>query len=61
VGEEHHLQFWYSAGGAEWMKAGEPYDASDLPAWDRALRIGLMLEGPRGMKAKFSRFELCTR
>ena len=61
VGAEHHLQFWYSTDGKQWVKAGEPYDASDLPAWDRALRIGLMLEGPKGMRARFSRFGLCAR
>lgn len=54
----HHLQFAYSADGAAWNNAGEVYNAEDLPAWDRALRIGLMLEGPRGLAAVFARFRL---
>jgi xylan 1,4-beta-xylosidase len=58
VGEEHHLQFAYSLEGEHWHDAGGPYDASDLPAWDRALRIGLMLEGPRALSATFSSFVL---
>jgi xylan 1,4-beta-xylosidase len=58
VGSEHHLQFSYALDGGEWQNAGESYDASDLPAWDRGLRIGLMLEGPVGCSAGFRAFEL---
>ena len=60
VGTEHHLQFCYSADGENWLDAGETYDASDLPAWDRGLRIGLMLEGPGNKQARFSRFRLAA-
>ena len=60
-GSEHHLQFAFSLDGETWQKAGVPYDASDLPAWDRGLRIGLMLEGPGGLSATFHRFELRAR
>ena len=58
VGREHHLQFSYAVDEGEWQDAGEPYDASDLPAWDRGLRIGLMLEGPVGCSAEFRAFAL---
>ena len=57
-GEEHHLQFSYSLDGATWVEAGASYDASDLPAWDRGLRIGLMLEGTAGLEATFREFGL---
>ncbi len=61
VSTEHHLQFGYSADGENWTDAGETYDATDLPAWDRGLRIGLMMEGPEGKEARFSDFELVAR
>ncbi len=58
----HHLQFAFSmdftVDDAVWQNAGDVYNAEDLPAWDRALRIGLMLEGPRGLAAIFERFRL---
>lgn len=55
---DHVLQFWSSDDGKLWRRSGEAYDASDLPAWDRGLRIGLMLEGPQGMGAEFRGFSL---
>ena len=58
VGSEHHLQFYYAFAGADWQAAGEIYDATDLPAWDRGLRIGLMLEGALGRSATFRNFTL---
>lgn len=57
-GTEHHVQFVFSVDGLEWQDAGEVYDASDLPAWDRGLRIGMMLEGPRALSSTFAAFEL---
>ncbi len=57
----HHLQFLYSVDGVKWQEAGGEYDASDLPAWDRALRIGMLLEGPRGLSATFEAFRLKAR
>lgn len=54
----HHLKFSYSFEGRVWMDAGDPYNASDLPAWDRGLRIGLLLEGDQGSSAVFSGFHL---
>ncbi len=53
-----HLQFCFSLDGHNWQEAGEAYDASDLPAWDRALRLGFLLEGPQGSSARFRKFVL---
>ncbi len=58
AGAVHELQFAFCAEGADWVQAGGVYDASDLPAWDRALRLGLLLEGSRGRAAVFERFRL---
>jgi xylan 1,4-beta-xylosidase len=58
VGAEHHVQFSFSGDGKRWREAGTPYDATGLPAWDRGLRIGLMLEGPEGRSATFRKFTL---
>ena len=58
IGSEHHLHFAWSTDEHVWHTAGEQYDASDLPAWDRGLRIGLMLEGPLGTAASYHSFEL---
>ncbi len=58
AGAEHRLQFCLSKDGLLWEQAGRAYDASDLPAWDRGLRIGLLLEGPQGMGAGFREFRL---
>ena len=58
VGAEHHLLFAFSTDAEHWQQAGAEYNASDLPAWDRGLRIALMLEGPLGHKAHFQSFEL---
>lgn len=52
------LQFSFSLDGSTLQNAGEPYDASDLPAWDRALRIGFLLEGTQGGNATFRHFQL---
>ncbi len=57
-GTQHQLQFSFSGDGVRFEDFGAAYDASDLPAWDRGLRIGLMLEGPRGSSATFRNFEL---
>ena len=58
---DHHVQFSFSIDSQSWQPAGDSYDASDLPAWDRGLRIGLMLEGPCGLSAAFQAFELRAR
>ena len=61
LAEEHMVQFYFSHDGERWEAAGGPYDASELPAWDRALRLGLLLEGPEGSCAAFQRFRLRTK
>jgi hypothetical protein len=61
VGPEHFLHFSFSFDGVEWKEAGPLYDASDLPAWDRGLRIGLMLEGRLGLAATFREFTLTAK
>jgi xylan 1,4-beta-xylosidase len=58
IAPERHLQFSYSTDAVAWHEAGPAIDASDLPAWDRGLRIGLHLEGPRGRSACFRDFDL---
>lgn len=55
-----HLQFSIALDGDSWKNAGQIYDASDLPAWDRALRLGFLLEGPQGWSAAFRQFKLST-
>ena len=61
VGSGHTLQFSFSLDREQWQQAGEPYDASALPAWNRALRLGLLLEGPLGSSAAFEHFQLRAR
>ncbi len=65
VGGEQWLVFWYGvsdgSNGPLWVRAGEAVDASELPAWDRGLRVGLMLEGPAGMGTRFESFSLIGR
>ena len=56
-----YLQFSASLDGHSWQNAGQAYNASDLPAWDRALRLGFLLEGPQGRSATFRKFELSAR
>lgn len=58
VGDPHHVQFSYGAEGDGAHALGAVYDASELPAWDRGLRLALMLEGPRGCSAVFEHFSL---
>ena len=58
IGSEHHVQFSFSEDGKVWHNAGTPYDATDLPAWDRGLRVGLMLEGSEGHSGTFRHFTL---
>ena len=52
------LTFSYSLDHRTWLPAGEPFDATHLPAWDRGLRLGLMLEGPERTTAIFQHFAL---
>ncbi|RXH57791.1 family 43 glycosylhydrolase [Granulicella sibirica] len=52
------LDFSWSHDQQTWSKAGDTIDASDLPAWDRGLRIGLMIEGPGRGTVTFRHFLL---
>ena len=56
--DEAQLQFAFSPDGKRWMEAGEAVDASPLPAWDRGLRLGLMMEGPGKASVGFLDFTL---
>ena len=64
ISGEQRLEFWYAEGegddGQVWRRAGDAVDASGLPAWDRGLRIGLMLEGQAGSGARFDEFSLVS-
>lgn len=50
----------FSLDGIAWTPSGSPVDASDLPAWDRGLRVALMLEGPARTSAAFAHFSLTS-
>ena len=43
-----------------WTDAGASVDASSLPAWNRGLRLGLLIEGPGLTLARWSSFHLAT-
>ncbi len=55
------LTFFYSLDGVAWLQAGPAVTAAHLPAWDRGLRIGLMLDGPERTAAMFQHFQLTAR
>ncbi len=46
--------------GNIWTSAGGIVDASSLPAWNRGLRLGLLIEGPSLTLARWSVFHLAT-
>lgn len=56
----HQMEFAWSADGSNWNAFGEnqPFDASYLPPWDRAIRIGLNVKGPKDAAAAFNWFEM---
>ena len=49
-----------SARNESWIDAGTYVDASTLPAWNRGLRLGLLIEGPAPTRARWSSFHLET-
>ncbi len=51
--------FEYSLDGQRWLEV-DRVDAAPLPAWDRGLRVALVLEGPAHSCATFQCFELVT-
>ncbi len=54
------MEFAWSTDGASWnpLNAGQPVDASYLPPWDRAVRVGLTAKGPANQKVIFKSFQL---
>lgn len=56
------MQFSWSTDGNQWhaLNADEPLDASYLPPWDRAVRVGLNAKGPADTSAGFEWFKLTS-
>lgn len=54
------MEFSWSADGGDWeiLNEGEPIDASYLPPWDRAVRVGLTVKGKEGESAVFNWFRM---
>ena len=58
--DEALLQFSFRVADVAWVDAGPSVDATNLPAWDRGLRLGFLIEGPGGTLAHWSSFHLGT-
>ncbi|WP_224997865.1 family 43 glycosylhydrolase [Cesiribacter sp. SM1] len=59
--EGDQLQFSWSLDGTNWNTLNQQsLDASYLPPWDRAVRVGLTAQGPAGATAAFNWFRLTT-
>ncbi|WP_237586697.1 family 43 glycosylhydrolase [Pontibacter russatus] len=58
--EGDQLQFAWSADGTTWhpLNEGKAVDASYLPPWDRAVRVGLTAKGPAAATAAFDWFRV---
>ena len=56
------MEFSWSTDKDEWqaLNADEPIDASYLPPWDRAVRVGLNVKGSEGKTAAFDWFKMAT-
>jgi xylan 1,4-beta-xylosidase len=54
------MEFAWSTDGDQWnvLNEGEPFDASYLPPWDRAVRVGLTVKGPTDSGADFKWFRM---
>jgi len=52
--------FMYSTGGKQFkvLNDGQTADASNLPPWDRAIRVGMISKGEAGKVAMFKQFTL---
>ena len=62
VSQSKNTSFSYSRDGNNFFPLNKnPFDASYLPPWDRALRVGLLAKGSGDQKAIFKRFELQNR
>ena len=58
--EGDQMQFSWSADGTTWntLDGGKAVDASYLPPWDRAVRVGLSAKGPANATAAFDWFRV---
>jgi xylan 1,4-beta-xylosidase len=54
------MEFAWSTNGTNWntLNSGQPVDASYLPPWDRAIRVGLTAKGPASQRVVFESFEM---
>ncbi|MEX2336040.1 MAG: family 43 glycosylhydrolase [Fulvivirga sp.] len=57
------MEFAWRADGDEWhvLNQDEPVDTAYLPPWDRAVRVGLTVKGPEGLKATFRSWKVDFR
>lgn len=53
--------FQFSVDGADWQKAGDDADGAFLPPWDGAVRVALVVGGPKGAEGRFDSFRLTPR
>lgn len=55
-----NMKFSWSTDGEQWnaLNENEPFDASYLPPWDRAVRVGLTVKGPADTSADFQWFRM---
>jgi beta-xylosidase len=59
VREGHKYRFHASADGKDWKPIGEQeIDGAFIPPWDRAPRVGLVVDGKAGDTGKFEAMEL---
>ena len=62
VSNSKNIDFYYSNNGQKFISLNkEPIDATYLPPWDRAVRVGLFSKGTKGEIAIFKNFELHNR
>lgn len=56
------MTFAWRTDGEKWnlLNAEDPIDASYLPPWDRAVRVGLNVKGPQNKTAAFDWFKMET-
>lgn len=50
--------FSYSQNGRDWTQVGSSIEGGRMPPWDRAIRVGLIVEGNAGAKAAFDDFRM---
>ena len=59
----NQMKFAWSTDGANWnfLNEKEAIDASFLPPWDRGVRVGLTVKGPRSTNAAFDWFRIINQ